>query len=295
MPLFPVNSGFSRLDRILAKQVEIMFEGLNRQSASDAFPRIETLASLLSSLADNSATTRTVAVSRQVLTSFATAAVEMWLRAIHSFLISASLTEASPIWASVSGYYASHYAIRGFAHLLGVFQLHKIKKIVYLQITAQPFVCSIEKKSGWNREHKFYWKYVSEHPSFSGDPFFYPNREDLSKSDGSHRNKANYADHVNRFPVFEPLESEYIRQRVERISNIEFSDVPIPSADRFPDIDSVQIVAYHRIVKFRRCVDEVLGEKNRFWRVHRKPSWCPDTMTFSLVDPAYLKLYASRS
>ena len=32
----------------------------------------------------------------------------MWLRAVHSF-ISASLTGISDIWASVAGYYSSHY------------------------------------------------------------------------------------------------------------------------------------------------------------------------------------------
>ena len=54
---------------------------------------------------------------------FATAAVEMWLRAVHSFLISSSLEKASPIWSSISGYYASHYVMRAFAHLHGHFLL----------------------------------------------------------------------------------------------------------------------------------------------------------------------------
>ena len=113
-------------------------------------------------------------------------------------------------------------------------------------------------------------------------------------SDGAHRNKANYSDHIDRFPVFLPLEAQYLSDRVERISNIEFSDVPVPDADKFPDLGNVQVIAYHRLVKFRRLVDEALGGGNRFWKVQRNPSWCPNTMQFSVVEPVFAALYAGK-
>lgn len=225
---------------------------------------------------------------------FATAAVEMWLRAIHSFLISASLTQASPIWSSVAGYYSSHYSIRAFAHLFGVFHLHKMKRLVRVERQGRGLVLRIDRKHGYDREHKFYWKYLSAHPELSSDPFFYPNREDVPESDGSHRNKANYADHVDAFPVFRPLDAEQLEARIRRIAGIEFSDVPVPSADRFPDIETVQILAYHRVVKFRRLVDETVGPRHRFWKVQRTPSWCPPNMNFGLVEPVYAALYTRK-
>jgi hypothetical protein len=271
-----------------------MFASLDRQRAPGSFPAPGTLSDLLSECVDPSFPATTLAARPMILTCFATAAVEMWLRSVHSFLISVSLTSASPIWASVAGYYSSHYSVRAFAHLFGVFHLHKKKRIVLLDKDGSHLVLRIEKKHGKDREHKFYWKCVSDHPQLAGDPFFYPNLEDQPQSDGAHRNKANYSDHVDRFPVFQPLEAQYLRDRVERISNIEFSDVPVPSADRFPDIDNVQIVAYHRLVKFRRLVDEALSEGNRFWKVHRNPPWCPVTMKFSVVEPVYTALYARR-
>jgi len=268
-----------------------MFAGLNRQSAASSFPAPGTLSELLSGHVDPSSPTKTVVATQQILTCFATAAVEMWLRAVHSFLISVSLTKASPIWASVAGYYSSHYSVRAFAHLFGVFQLHKKKRIAYLDTGGAHLV--LEKKHGNDREHKFYWKFVSEHPELTSDPFFYPNQED--QFDGGHRNKANYSDHVCRYPVFQPLDAQFLKDRVERISNIEFSSVPVPraDADHFPDIENIQIVAYHRLVKFRQLVDEVCAG-NRFWKVQRTPSWCPDTLKFSVVESVFVALYARR-
>ncbi len=270
-------------------QIEDMFEDLNRRSAR-SFPVPGTLSSILEKSIDPKQQVQNIRASSEILTTFATAAVEMWFRSLHSFLISASLTEASPIWASVAGYYSSHYSIRGFAHLFGIFQLYKIKRIVFLEKQNNRYVCRVEQK-GDLREHRFYWKSVSEHPMIAGDPFFYPNLDSIPKSDVSHRNKTNYWDHLNCFPNFRPLEQEVLSQRVERIANIQFSDVPVPDADQFPDIENVQTIAYHRIVKFRRCLDEVLKSKNRFWSVNRQPSWCPSKMKFNVADPVYLALY----
>jgi hypothetical protein len=233
---------------------------------------------------------QTLAATKAIRIFFATAGVEMWHRAVHSFLISASLTEASPIWASVAGYYSSHYSVRAFAHILGVFQLHKKKRIAHLDETGGYVV--FEKKDAKHREHIFYWKFVCEQPLLANDPFFYRNRED--QLDGGHRNKANYSDHICRYPPFRPLDPQSLARRVERISTIVFSDVPVPSVDRFPDIETVQIVAYHRLVKFRQFIDEALSKGNRFWRVHRSPPWCPDTLNFSVVEPVFTALYAGR-
>lgn len=266
-----------------------MFADLNSQSAAGSFPAPGTLSDLLSKHVDPASPTKTVAATRKILTCFATAAVEMWLRAVHSFLISASLTKASPIWSSVAGYYSSHYSVRAFAHLFGAFQLHKRRRIAYLDEGGGHVV--LEKKYGNDREHKFYWKFVSEHPQLANDPFFYPNQED--QLDGGHRNKANYSDHICRYPVFQPLDLQFLKDKVEQISSIELSSVPVPraDADHFPDIENTQIVAYHRLVKFRQLVDEICTG-NRFWKVQRTPTWCPDTLKFSVVEPVFAALYA---
>lgn len=266
----------------------MMFSALNSQSAANSFPRPGALADLLSSYVDPSAPTKTIATTSKILTSFATAAVEMWLRAVHSFLISVSLSKASPIWASVGGYYSSHYSVRAFAHLMGAFQLHKKHRIAYLEKGGGHLL--LEKKNASHGEHKFYWKYVSEHLN---DPFFYPNQED--KVDGGHRNKLSYWDHICRYPVFQPLDEQFLRDAVERIAGIELSSVPEPrpNADPFPDLDNVQIVAYHRIVKFRQLLDEICID-NRFWKVQRNPPWRPSTMKFSIVEPVFVAVYARK-
>src|SRR3989344_7964975 len=79
---------------------------------------------------------------------FATAAVEMWLRAVHSFLISSSLEKASPIWSSISGYYASHYVMRAFAHLHGHFLLRGSRQHVRISHgKGKSFLCESKKES----------------------------------------------------------------------------------------------------------------------------------------------------
>ena len=279
------------MNKDLSTQINVMFRPLNNQSAASAFPKPRTLAELLKTRCAPY-TSDVVAVKAPDLAMFATAAVEMWLRSIHSFVISASLTEASPIWASVAGYYASHYSVRAFAHLFGLFHLHHDKKIIQLKRDGKGFVFEIIKKNGGDREHKLYWKYLAEHKELKDDPFFYPNHEDRPQSDGSHRNRANYSDHLNVFPAFKALSEEHLAQRIQKIAEIEFSAVPVPDADRFPDLNNVQILAYHRIVKFRKMLDEVVGVDNRFWAVQRNPSWKPKDLTFAVVDPAYTSLYS---
>jgi hypothetical protein len=275
----------------LSTQITVMFKALDNKSAAAAFPEPRTLANLLK-LRCSPFTADIVAAKAPDLSVFATAAVEMWLRALHSFLISASLTEASPIWASVAGYYSSHYSMRAFAHLFGLFHLHHDKRLIQLKRDGKGFVFEVIKKNGSDREHKLYWKYLAEHRELKGDPFFYPNREDIPQSDGSHRNRANYADHLNSFPMFKPLSEEFLARRIQKIAEIEFSAVPIPDADKFPDIATVQILAYHRVVKFRKLLDDVVGANNRFWAVQRNPSWKPRDLTFEIVEPVFAALYA---
>lgn len=69
------------------------------------------------------------------------------------------------------------------------------------------------------------------------------------------------------------------------------SDAPIPNADSYPDIESVQLIAYHRLVRFRMFLDEILGSSNRFWSVHRKPSWALDYLNFQVIQPQYASIY----
>jgi hypothetical protein len=63
-----------------------------------------------------------------------------------------------------------------------------------------------------------------------------------------------------------------------------FDAPPLPRFDKFPDVEYVQLIAYHRIVHFRRLLDEALGAKNRFWNVHRSPSFASGIIDFQLAE-----------
>jgi hypothetical protein len=86
--------------------------------------------------------------------------------------------------------------------------------------------------------------------------------------------------------MFRPLDVAALRARIDRISEIEFKSAPIPRVSRYPDIDAVQVVAYHRLVRFRDLIDAVVGNGNRFWNVHRNPAWARDFMDFQLTEEA---------
>jgi hypothetical protein len=149
----------------MERQITAVFSPLRRRR-SDSLPSPDTLSTQLGNLlaSTRAAAHPLVTVGSETVSLFATAAVEMWQRSVHSFLISASLTEASPMWSSVSGYYSSHYVIRGLAHLLGYFQLHRAKRIVEPKISGNSFSCAFVKKGGNDREHRFYWKLVMQIP-----------------------------------------------------------------------------------------------------------------------------------
>lgn len=212
---------------------------------------------------------------------FATAAVEIWLRAVHSFLVSSSLEKASPIWSSISGYYASHYVMRAFAHLHGHFLLRGSRRHVRISHgTRGSFLC--ESKVESSNEHNFYWKLVNSVPKFSQDCLFSDNNDRLPPSDSSHRGFANYWDHVNNFHDFMPVNEEYLITRIERVSELITDSPTLPN--KYPDLDSVHIIAYARIVRFRNYVDETIGTKNRYWRYYRNPSWFTKYMDFQAME-----------
>lgn len=214
---------------------------------------------------------------------FTTAAVEMWQRSVHSFLISASLTRVSPIWAAVCGYYSSHYAVRAVAHLLGHFQLYRNKRLVRLSTARGGLICAFDSKSAGDREHKFYWRVVKEDPYFAADPFFTINESGTGDSDVGHRDRASYIDHLTLYPMFRPLDADELGARIDHITKVELNAPPIPQASKCPDVESTQLIAYYRLVAFRKLVDEILGGGNRFWKVQRVPPWATQFLNFQIV------------
>ena len=70
---------------------------------------------------------------------------------------------------------------------------------------------------------------------------------------------------------------------------MELNTPPIPQVSRCPDVESTQLIAYYRLVAFRKLVDEILGESNRFWKVQRIPPWATPFLNFQLIaKPAAL-------
>lgn len=267
----------------LRTHVEVLFEPLNTTSAANAMPEMGRLADSLKDLfpsLDNPDLT----LPPDKATLFATAAVEAWHRAVHSFFISCSLTRASPIWASVVGYYSSHYAVRALAHLLGHIVLFEQKLVIKMALQGGAYVCHATRRTSSSREHKHYWLIVRSDATFAPNPLFRENSDIGPVSDAAHRNRANYADHVSNFPQFVALSKRVLKERIQRIGSIEFTAPPIPDRRRFPDLDSVQIVAYHRLIAFRNFVDEILGGGNRFWTVHRDPPWARDYIDYQITE-----------
>lgn len=275
-----------KIDSATQSRLEATFGELNKVAAAKAFPHPKALANALEEVLPSRITknTTTVIVKPQVVLFFTTAAVDMWMRGVHSFLISISLTKTSPIWASVSGYYSSHYVVRAFAHLLGYFQLYRLRRIVQLDHdqTKKKYVCKIINKKP--QEHEFYWTILKESPSFKSDPLFSLSSYTDEVSDAVHRNMANYADHLLQTPPFRVLDSDAAKNRVKHISQITFSAPPIPDISKFPDLESVQIMAYHRLIRFRQFVDEIAGPTNRFWSVYRTPAWAREFMDFQITE-----------
>jgi hypothetical protein len=224
---------------------------------------------------------RDVYVDIGVAKFFATAAIDIWHRAVHSLLISVLLTDESPIWSSVSGYYSSHYTMRGLAHLLGYYQLFQRKCTIQLSYDSGKYVCTYSR--GYNREHDWYWDVVKKNPILKADPFFATSASSPNLSDTAHRDRSNYWDHLPYFPPLQNVDRNQIRTRVHGMSKMELQTPPELREDRFPDAISVQLIAYQRIARFRRLLDETLTN-NRLWDVHRNPPWAANYIDYQLVE-----------
>jgi hypothetical protein len=272
-------------------QIRLMFEPVKTKKATLKIGKPGELSSTLSSLITSKSPANTFFVDQSILKLFATATIEMWQRAVHSYLISLSLTNSSDIWASVSGYYSSHYSIRAIAHGHGYFQLFRDKKIVELSIDGKNNVLNISDKGG-KREHQLYWAAVNKHSAFSTLPLFPSSNLSAPKiSDSSHRERANYTDLLNRFGILEPLSVIKIKERASQIASFDIVGTTIPDYSNFPEIDNVQILAYHRIIKFRNYLDQILGTTNYYWTIERDPVWARNIITYEAIDtsmPDYL-------
>jgi hypothetical protein len=263
----------------IESQIRAMFKPLTK--VRDNYPERGILAKELTLLVSGNSSAL-IPVTNKVMQFYASAAIEMWERSVHSFLISAAVSASSPIWASVAGYYSSHYAVRAFAHLLGYFQLRKLKKIVRITNNNSKLYFEVIAKNASDREHKAYWKIVKSSSALLSDPLFTLNEDDesVAESDSGHRNIANYVDHVDGFPEFRVLDEVYLKERVKRLSEFELASAPIPRRGRFPDLDSVQLIAYHRFARFRGYLDGILGLSNLFWKTRRNPAWCSGYLLF---------------
>jgi hypothetical protein len=272
------------IDPVLRADIARSFRRLNLQAAG-SFPGAGALSDALNRVAPaKSATPALVPLQQGPAAMFPKAGVDCWMRAVHSFLVSAALTDISPIWASVAGYYSSHYSVRAIAHILGHFQLFRAGQIVQRELSGSQLQCTYSRKNGGDREHRVYWKFVKANSLFASDPLFTENDSSQDPSDAGHRDFANYKDFLQDFPTFHPLDRAQVRQRIQKISSIEFTAPPIPSVSRYPDVESVQVVAYHRLVRFRELLDEILVGDNNFWTVHRNPPWARDLIDYQLVD-----------
>lgn len=212
-----------------------------------------------------------------------TAAVDVWQRAVHSFVLSVALTRVSGLWSSVSGYYASHYAVRGIAHLHGFFMVFQRRQFLEMTLTGGRYSCASTPglSDSKRREHQFYWTVVRRLPDFGGDSLFSENEEHVDESDASHRNHANYADHLDRLTKIESVSAEELRGRIASVASTALEGPPSqPSRMRYPDLSNVMNAAYLRIYRFREYLDEVLPTRNPFWRASREAEWFMNVMRF---------------
>ncbi len=262
--------------------LRMMFAPWQNVGATNAFPPPQTLTDALDKIAPRGRTTGSVNVHIDVRTAkyFATAAIDIWHRAVHSLLISIAISGESTLWSSVSGYYSTHYVFRGLAHLLGHYQLFQQRWMVHLWAENGRFQCTF--KRGREREHDWYRKIVAEDARFKTDPFFLL-PVPPAMIDVVHRDRANYVDHLGLLPSLRLIDRALVRNRLHQISRIEVQAPPELAAERFPDVEAVQINAYQRIVRFRQFLDQALVA-SRLWNVHRNPGWAADLTDFQLIE-----------
>jgi hypothetical protein len=262
--------------------VELAFGKLDKPGAKVVFPERGTLTKQLNAVLGKEAEAPILEHAHSSL--LASAGVEMWHRAIHSFLCSVALSKCSPLWASVSGYYASHFVMRAFAHSMGIFKSFSQKEVIQVSVDKGQFVCTpLVWSSNAKGEHAFYWKAVKGHPKLLGNDIFRENNERDINSDSSHRTFANYTDHINSFvPLLFPS-MDAVAEDVEKISRIRLHSVTSPSREDYPDLQNVQILAFQRIVAFQDFLDDKIP-KNRYWRKHRRPGWCEKVMVYQVEE-----------
>ena len=249
-------------------------------SPNMGFPRAATLSEEFKSLYGDAAPV--LAHSKWRL--LAAASVEMWHRAIHSFLCSVALSEMSPLWSSVVGYYASHYVMRAFAHSMGIFRSFQVKRGIQVHLAGNHFsVRFFETKN--KGEHDFYWHVVKNHPDFIGNLLFRENNERAAYAESQHRSFANYTDCINSFATLKPRSIFDISMDIEKISGIRLDSVGRPEVNNYPDLQTLQVLAFHRIVAFQTFLDDQVSN-NGFWRTHREPIWCKDIMLFQTPESA---------
>lgn len=259
--------------------LKLFFQPLINRPSAGTMPAELALSKSLTKLVQRAGGTA-INLNRQDATNFATASVEIWHRAVHSLLISIALRKASPVWAAVAGYYASHYTFRAAAHLLGFFSLHTAKCTIEISGQTGPYFGAVIKKR--KREHDWYRDKVSDSKLFGNDAFFKA-RPKAGLDDREHRSIANYGDHLSRYPSISPIVLEDIKERMRILEQHPAVVPPELSDARFPDLDGVWILAYQRISRFRRLVDDKVG-KNRFWEGHRDPSWAKQFTNFDIAD-----------
>ncbi len=256
----------------------LTFARLGRPANTLEFPLVESLSDrVVTSLEDD-----VQLIPHFQISLFASASIEMWHRAVHSFLWSVALRDHSKIWSSVTGYYSSHYVMRAFAHAFGFFKSFAKKKIIQVVISHGTGVCKVIDADD-KGEHSFYWKVVKHYPEFKDNLLFRFNSERDKTSDCSHRNHANYSDHIGGYLKVGFPTTAQLLDSIEKISRIRRFAITEVSRDGFPDLDNVQILAYQRLVTFRDFLDGRLKD-NRFWRAHRDPNWCKGMVTFHLED-----------
>ena len=181
--------------------------------------------------------------------------------------------------------------MRAFCHLHGFFLLYRER--CYLELDA-PRVTNGGLKSwchihrGLNGgEHKFYWRKSKELIDSAGhfEALFSTNDDHVVASDASHRAVASYTDHISSLSVPAPafLDKGIIKTRINRISELAGGTLTIPNRTNYPACETVQQLAYARIIKYREYLNNILP-KNKYWEKNSKPEWCNDFLDYQMVD-----------
>jgi hypothetical protein len=270
---------YSSADDVL----QISFGALNRSTAPLSFPNRGILSNYIANWLDP-----TVAGPRAVRPSegrcFASASVEMWHRAVHSFLCSIALSSTSPLWSRIAAYYSSHFVMRAFSHALGFFKSFRLRRNAQIVLGNGTLYCR-PLTGRILGEHAFYWRVTHDYPPFKDNPLFPTNNEREETSDCAHRNFANYIDHIDAFERLRCLEDDRITNEIDKISRIRRFAVRLPAREDYPDVSGVQILAYQRIVSFQEFLDERVSS-NRFWKNHRHPVWSKPFISFHIETRA---------